>query len=691
MCKRRDPGPRRALAAAALALAVASRARADDAAPVGYTTVVRAPGGPPQPVSAAVDGEEARRLPGTGGDPPLAAQDLPGVARPAPGATGLAVWGTAPAETRVLYDGIEIPALYHFGGFRSTVGSELPGRIEVVPGAFSAEYGRAVGGLVRVESRAPPASGTHLALDASLLDASLALRAAPSRRLRVAASVRASYLDQTYGRAAPASATALYPIPRYADAQAEAALAVGPGAALRALVLTSLDGVRRNLGGAALGVPDRFEDRGLAWWRAGLAYTERGDDDGLAATLYAGGDRATLDQRFGAAPASQAVASLDLGLRARYRVELAPGLCLTLGLDGLVQRAEVRRAGSLTVPAREGDLTYFGQPPGGDVNADAWTAAVGDLGPFLLASLGRGPWTLTPGLRADAFPVDGSRLLPPVGATPRVGYARVDWVLDPRLSLAVAPRPGLVLTAAAGRTHQPTDPADLGAVFGSPRLGPARALHAALSIWKRLGEHTSVEATGFYRRLDDLPVRSPLPAPALAQTLVSDGRGRSFGASVLVRRELARGTLAWLTYTLGRSERWSPGGPARPLDFDQTHVLTAVASHQRGGWTLGARARYATGMPRTPIVGSFFDARDGAYQPIFGEQNGTRLPAFLELDARLDRALTVGRVTATLFLDVQNVTARRNPEEVVYTQDFTSSGYLTGTPLLALVGVRIES
>src|SRR5262249_25918956 len=151
--------------------------------------------------------------------------------------------------------------------------------------------------------------------------------------------------------------------------------------ALRALVLTSLDGVRRDLGGAALGVPDRFEDRGLRWWRAGLAYTERGDDDGLAATLYAGGDRATLDQRFGAAPASQAVASLDLGLRARYRAELAPGLRLTLGLDGLVQRAEVRRAGSLTVPAREGDLTYFGQPPGGDVNADAWTAVVGDLGP----------------------------------------------------------------------------------------------------------------------------------------------------------------------------------------------------------------------------------------------------------------------------------------------------------------------
>jgi len=333
----------------------------------------------------------------------------------------------------------------------------------------------------------------------------------------------------------------------------------------------------------------------------------------------------------------------------------------------------------------------FGQPPGDDVNGDTWTATTGDIAAYGLASLVLGRCTLSPGLRADAFPIDGDRLLPPVGATPRIGFSRVDWALDPRGALACAPMAGLVVKGAAGLYHQAPEPADLGAVFGSPTLGPSRAAHATFSVWKGISDRTSVEGVAFYRALDRLAVRSPLATPVLAQALTPDGRGRAFGLSVLLRRELGGGTLAWMTYTFARSERWTAGGTARLLDFDQTHVLTALASHRAGRWTLGARARYATGMPRTPVTGSVFDTRDGLHQPIFGAQNSTRLPPFFQLDARVDRSFLAGPLRVTVYLDVQNVTARRNPEEIVYTQSFSASGYLTGAPLLALVGVRIES
>jgi hypothetical protein len=642
-------------------------------------------------VSTAVDAEQARQLPGTGGDPAAVAQDLPGIARPAPGATGLVVWGSTPAETRVSYEGIEIPALYHFGGFRSTVGAEMVGRIDVVPGAFDVEYGRSIGGLVRVGARGLEREGTHFVLDANLLDASASVRSAVGRAVRVGAAVRASTLDETYGRFAPSDTTALFPIPRYADAQLDVSADVGAGATLRALVLLSSDHVQRNLGSSALGLPDRVEDQGQSWWRAAVLYAERGGEDGFAATAYVGADRSTLDQSFGPVPASQHLSGPEIGLRARYRAEAAPRLRLTLGVDTLLQRASVQRTGSLTVPAREGDVTVFGQPPGDDVNSDSWTATAGDLGAYALASLALGRCTFLPGLRADAFPTDGDRLLPPVGATPRIGFSNVAWALDPRGAIACAPADGLILKGAGGLYHQPADPADLSAVFGSPSLGPSRAVHAALSVWKAITEQTSVEAAGFYRALDQLAVRSPLPTPLLAQALTTDGRGRAFGVSVLLRRELAGGTLGWLTYTLARSERWTDGGATRLLDFDQTHVLTALASHQAGRWTLSARVRYATGMPRTPVVGSFFDTRDGVYQPIFGAQNSTRLPPFFQLDARVDRSFPVGPLTVTLYLDAQNLTARRNPEEIVYTQSFSASGYLTGLPFLVLLGARIES
>ena len=81
----------------------------------------------------------------------------------------LVVWGAAPAETRVNVDGVEIPALYHVGGLRSTVGADLVG---------DRPRARRVRRRVRPRARRP---GAHRAaparpaactgLDADLLDA----------------------------------------------------------------------------------------------------------------------------------------------------------------------------------------------------------------------------------------------------------------------------------------------------------------------------------------------------------------------------------------------------------------------------------------------------------------------------------------------------------------------------------------
>mgnify|MGYP001764596158 CR=1 FL=1 len=55
------------------------------------------------------------------------------------------------------------------------------------------------------------------------------------------------------------------------------------------------------------------------------------------------------------------------------------------------------------------------------------------------------------------------------------------------------------------------------------------------------------------------------------------------------------------------------------------------------GFTVGARFRYSTGYPRTPVVGSFYEARDDLYQPLFGAQNSIRIPGFYQLDVRAEK------------------------------------------------------
>jgi hypothetical protein len=39
---------------------------------------------------------------------------------------------------------------------------------------------------------------------------------------------------------------------------------------------------------------------------------------------------------------------------------------------------------------------------------------------------------------------------------------------------------------------------------------------------------------------------------------------------------------------------------------------------------------------------------------------------------------------------VQNVTDRKNPEEIIYNYNYTRLAYITGFPTLALLGARLE-
>jgi hypothetical protein len=140
-----------------------------------------------------------------------------------------------------------------------------------------------------------------------------------------------------------------------------------------------------------------------------------------------------------------------------------------------------------------------------------------------------------------------------------------------------------------------------------------------------------------------------------------------------------------------RSQRRdAPSLDWRLFDYDQTHVFTALGSYDLGnGFEVGARLRYATGYPRTPVMASYFDARTNAYQPIFGVHNGARIPSFFALDVRGAKRFRIGRVQAECYLDLQNVTNNGNPEEIVYSTSFTQRGYITGMPILPVLGARV--
>jgi len=118
-------------------------------------------------------------------------------------------------------------------------------------------------------------------------------------------------------------------------------------------------------------------------------------------------------------------------------------------------------------------------------------------------------------------------------------------------------------------------------------------------------------------------------------------------------------------------------------------VLTGIGTWDLGkGFDVGARVRFATGFPRTPVERALYDARRDAYTPVFGPKNSDRIPAFFQVDLRGSKRFTLPRGELEAYLEVQNVTNRENPEEIVYSASYRNKGFITGLPILPVIGAK---
>ena len=99
--------------------------------------MIRISGRPPTGAPLHLDTTAIRTQPGAGNDVLRALQSLPGVARTPFGLGGLALRGTAPRDTKVYLDEIEVPLLYHFGGIASFLLTGAVDEVTLEPGGAS--------------------------------------------------------------------------------------------------------------------------------------------------------------------------------------------------------------------------------------------------------------------------------------------------------------------------------------------------------------------------------------------------------------------------------------------------------------------------------------------------------------------------------------------------------------------------
>jgi hypothetical protein len=271
-----------------------------------------------------------------------------------------------------------------------------------------------------------------------------------------------------------------------------------------------------------------------------------------------------------------------------------------------------------------------------------------------------------------------------------------NWAVDGRFAVRWQALDRWLLKGGVSNHHTPPFFDERSESYGNPDLRPEHAIHAVLGSEITITDALTLDVELYYKDLrdlvaptDEVTVRDGEEVPVVYD---NSGRGRAYGAEVFLRHSFSRNFFGWLSYSIGRSERFDAERDAyRLFDFDQPHVLTALGTYRLPrNWSIGARFRLVSGNPYTPIVGAVYDADRGEYVRTPGRTNSERLPVFHQLDVRVDKRWIRDRRIASLYLDLQNAYNRQNPEGWSYSYDYAERARITGIPIFPALGFRVE-
>jgi TonB family protein len=676
-----------------------------------FETVVRRRRAQKDVAKISLTRDEVRRVPGTFGDPIRVIENLPGLARAPLFGGALIVRGANPQDSGVYFDGVEIPLLYHFGGLTSVVNAEFLEDISFYPGGFGSYYGRATAGIVDVSSRDLKLKGYRGYAEVDLIDSGFFF-AGPVQigelpKVTFAFAARRSYIDGILPVILDAfigpEGQGIIASPVYWDYQAKLETEPLPDQTLSLFLFGSDDDltvIQRGLGNANafdVGFHTTFH-RLVGEWRWRLA-------PGLRHSFkpFVGLTQVRFEANSGGENGPDVSTRFDIetwnwGLRDQLELVVSDRLTLRAGLDYLGQTFGTRFDVPLPIelgsfprvfPRIEGANQSF--ETSGFNNATAFYAEAEIV-----------PWKgvkLIPGVRAEQTIVTFLPSELPDGS--KTAAAQTDlFHIDPRLTARWELWPKTTLKAAFGVYHQPPQPQQLAPDSGNPDLEELRAVQMIAGVEQGLTRELNLDVQLYYTNRDRLVQSTGASRARNNGTGEVDplffnngGRGRTFGAELLLRHEITQYLYGWIAYTLSRtvtdlSERVDT---ELLTSFDQTHILTVVAqTNLPWGFTLGGRFRVVSGNPTSLPLGSVHDVDTTDYLRIGTARRNARLPTFHQLDLRVDRKFVFETFSITTYLDLLNVYNQQNAEGFITDYRSREQQPIPSLPFLPVIGMSGE-
>jgi TonB family protein len=614
------------------------------------------------------------KMPGAMGDPLAVVQNFAGVARAQAGSGQIMIRGSGPYDTAYYVEGMTIPNIYHFFGLRSVLPAGMIDNLQFYPGNFSPYYSWVTGGVIDIDVKKPKPKRIGGYVDLNLLDGGFYLEVPLGEKATVALAARRSWIDVILNAVLPSDLPVNLQLPRYYDYQLVATYRPSPAHEFRLFGMGSDDRfglVTKNGGaGGSIAVGNQFLFS-TTFYRALLTY-KYVPNDHFENTMRISQGRDINDIEVFQFIMDSTVDITHFRDTARY--EWSKRLALSMGVDGGYGR--VSGVWNVPFPPQEGQSeaqTDFSRVQREELNGESFYI-VGFFSELELKPLPN--WLVLPGVRLDYF-----------SQTSQLTVA-------PRFTTRFDLSNKLTLKGGVGLFYQPPDVSQTDKVFGTPSLKCEYAIHYSAGVeWKPL-KHILFDVTGFYKDMRHMfsTTQASLQGDNTADRYDNNGKGRAYGLEVVAKHELTKRFTGWIAYTLMRSERMDSGTTDwRLFDHDQTHILTAIGSYQLPrNWQIGMRFRYVTGNPATPVNNSVFDSSLNNYDPIDSTKYSTRVPAFHQLDIRLDKTWIYNKWIFTAYVDLQNVYNRSNPEQLEYSYNYQRSQYTTGLPIYPIIGLRGE-
>jgi TonB-dependent Receptor Plug Domain/Gram-negative bacterial TonB protein C-terminal len=624
------------------------------------------------PARTQLQHEELRNVPGTGEDPIRVVELLPGVAR-APFSGGqLVVRGARPTDTGAYLNGQRIPILYHLLNGPSVIGEATVESIEFLAGGAGVFYGGQLAGVVAVTPRFGDPETLHGSAAADFAKSAAWLEGPFGSRTQFGAGGRISYVNPI--QSASADPERPFSVPVYADYQSSLRHRFDSGSVLSVLLFGSRDSFA-NVGlGRGLTIAER--DRQLQFHRAQVSLvTPLSPSLTLTLSPTAGYDDSNdSSQATGEVPETLNTTTFAFGLRSELAFRPSPALELRAGTDWTHTRV-----GYDFDQRFDQRLPDFGIPNGAR-ELGRGVRHIADYGQYVQAEVTLGRLRVTPGVRLDVMHWQGHT------------YA----VTDPRVWMRYAVTPSLDAFAYAGLYHEAPQALELDPATGNPALLPSWAQQYGVGGEARFGSSWIVRLEGFYQRRGSLvfsaEARTDADGTVKNPLFLNSGIARSYGAELLLRKQLSSTLYGWVAYTLSRTEELQRAGEQwQPGPFDQTHVLSLLLGLRPSTQVeFSVRLRVATGNPEKQVVDAVFDNTTGRYVPVTQPLGSTRLPWFAQLDFQINNIWTADVFRLGLYAELENLLDRRNGEVLVYDYRYTQPDTVQSVPFNATAGVKVQ-